>query len=690
MLLRRLAQVWLIVPTLLPTPGNIELYGKARILRWVPVPRYLARPTPFLNAARTSADLESMRRNSPSEPVPVAKGPRNDWQTILSLLPYLATYKWRVAFALTCLIGAKVANLGVPIVMKKVIDSLSSIQHLTALGRAQDSAAIILVSGVGLLVVAYAFVRLSTSLFTELREMLFAKVTESAVRQLALKVFRHLHSLSLRFHLDRQTGGMSRDIERGTRGIQQLVSYSLYSILPTLVEVGLVLGFFVAKYEAYYAIVTLIALVTYIVFTIKLTEWRTHFRRTMNELDSKANSRAIDSLLNYETVKYFGNEEWEAQRYDENLRRYRTAAIRSQRSLSVLNFGQQFIIGTGLVFILWRATQGVIAGHLTLGDLVLINTFMLQLYIPLNFLGVVYRELKQSLTDMDRMFTLLGAGREVPDVPNAPALVAKGAEVRFENVSFSYERARPILHNVDFTIRAGTTTAVVGHSGSGKSTLGRLLFRFYDLDREQGGRILLDGQDIRDVAQDSLRAAIGIVPQDTVLFNDSIYYNIAYGRPSASRDEVIAAARAAHIHEFIESLPAGYETPVGERGLKLSGGEKQRVAIARTLLKNPPLLIFDEATSALDSKSERAIQHELDLIAQERTTLIIAHRLSTVVHAQQIIVMDHGKIVERGTHAELVRAGGLFAQMWALQQQKAAEPEEGADDPVDVGESARA
>jgi ABC-type transport system involved in Fe-S cluster assembly fused permease/ATPase subunit len=630
-----------------------------------------------------------MRRNSPSEPRPVAIGPRNDWQTIRSLLPYLTTYKWRVAFALTCLIGAKVANLGVPIVMKKIVDSLSAVQHLTALGRTQDSAAIVLIGGMGLLVVAYAVVRLCTSLFTELREILFAKVTESAVRQLALKVFRHLHSLSLRFHLDRQTGGMSRDIERGTRGIQQLVSYSLFSILPTLVEVGLVLVFFVAKYEAYYAIVTFIALVTYIVFTIKLTEWRTHFRRTMNELDSKANSRAIDSLLNYETVKYFGNEEWEAQRYDENLRRYRTAAIRSQRSLSVLNFGQQAIIGTGLVFILWRATRGVVAGHLTLGDLVLINTFMLQLYIPLNFLGVVYRELKQSLTDMDRMFTLLGAGREVPDVPNAPELAVKGAEVRFENVRFSYEAARPILHGIDFTIPAGTTTAVVGHSGSGKSTLGRLLFRFYDLDREQGGRILLDGQDIRDVSQDSLRAAIGIVPQDTVLFNDSIYYNIAYGRPSATRDEVIGAARSAHIHEFIESLPAGYDTPVGERGLKLSGGEKQRVAIARTLLKNPPLLIFDEATSALDSKSERAIQHELDLIAQERTTLIIAHRLSTVVHAQQIIVMDHGVIVERGTHAELVRAGGLFAQMWALQQQKAAEPDEAASDAAEMGDPVR-
>lgn len=621
-----------------------------------------------------------MRRSSNSssssnaEPAPLHKGPRNDWQTIRSLLPYLATYKWRVAFALTCLIGAKIANLGVPIVMKKIVDGLASVQHLTALGRANDSPAIVLIGGIGLLVVAYAVVRLCTSLFTELREILFAKVTESAVRTLALRVFRHLHALSLRFHLERQTGGMSRDIERGTRGIQQLVSYSLYSILPTLVEVGLVLGFFVTKYEAYYAIVTFIALVVYIVFTVKVTEWRTHFRRTMNDLDSKANSRAIDSLLNYETVKYFGNEQWEAERYDENLKRYRTAAIKSQRSLSMLNFGQQSIIGTGLVFILWRATQGVMAGRLTLGDLVLINTFMLQLYIPLNFLGVVYRELKQSLTDMDRMFTLLAAGREVPDAPGAKALVVGGVAVRFENVSFGYEAARPILHDVDFTIAAGTTTAVVGHSGSGKSTLGRLLFRFYDLDRAHGGRILIDGQDIRDVTQDSLRAAIGIVPQDTVLFNDSIYYNIAYGRPSATRDEVIAAARAAHIHDFIESLPAGYDTPVGERGLKLSGGEKQRVAIARTLLKNPPLLIFDEATSALDSKSERAIQHELDSIARERTTLIIAHRLSTVVHAQQIIVMDHGRIVERGTHADLLLAGGLFSQMWALQQQRAAEP----------------
>jgi len=458
--------------------------------------------------------------------------------------------------------------------------------------------------------------------------------------------------------------------------------------------VGLVLGFLVVKYDAYYAIVTLIALVAYIVFTVKVTEWRTHFRRTMNELDSRANSRAIDSLLNYETVKYFGNEDWEARRYDENLQRYRTAAIKSQQSLSVLNFGQQTIIGIGLVFILWRATQGVMAGRLTLGDLVLINTFMLQLYIPLNFLGVVYRELKQSLTDMDRMFSLMNVAREVADAPGAKPLAAGGAQVQFSHVNFAYEPARQILHDVTFTIAAGTTTAVVGHSGSGKSTLARLLFRFYDLDRDGGGAIRIDGEDIRDVTQDSLRASIGIVPQDTVLFNDSIYYNIAYGRPDATRDEVIAAARAAHIHDFIESLPKGYDTPVGERGLKLSGGEKQRVAIARTLLKNPPILLFDEATSALDSRSERAIQHELDQIARNRTTLVIAHRLSTVVHADQIIVMDRGRIVERGTHAELLRVGGLFAQMWALQQQHAhtgdaAPPAGGAAQPEEDPHGAR-
>ncbi|MGI4812969.1 MAG: ABCB family ABC transporter ATP-binding protein/permease [Janthinobacterium lividum] len=616
-----------------------------------------------------------MRHLAPASDAPPAvphTGPRRDWQTIASLLPYLFRYKVRSILALSCLIGAKVANLGVPLVMKRIIDNLT-IAHTLPQAMRQASGSTLLMGGLsilGLLVVAYAVARLFTSLLTELREWLFSKVTESAVRLLALQVFRHLHSLSLRFHLDRQTGGMSRDIERGTKGIQTVISYSFYSILPTLVEVGLVMAIFVTRYEAYYAWVTLAALVIYITFTVKVTEWRTQFRRNMNDLDSRANSRAIDSLLNYETVKYFGNEEFEAQRYDENLLRYRRAAIRSQHSLSMLNLGQQIIVGTGLVFILWRATQGVLAGRMTLGDLVLVNTLMLQLYVPLNFLGVVYRELKQSLTDMDRMFGLLAQSREIADRSDAQALSVGRAEVRFEHVDFAYESGRRILHDVSFTIAGGTTTAVVGHSGSGKSTLARLLFRFYDVSGEGTGRISIDGQDIRDVTQTSLRAAIGIVPQDTVLFNDSIYYNIAYGRPTASREEVLEAARAAHIHSFIESLPRGYDTPVGERGLKLSGGEKQRVAIARTLLKDPPILIFDEATSALDSRAETAIQNELDRIARARTTLVIAHRLSTVVNAEQIVVLDKGRIVERGTHRELIDADGLYAQMWALQRQE--------------------
>ncbi|WP_454751547.1 ABCB family ABC transporter ATP-binding protein/permease [Cupriavidus necator] len=608
---------------------------------------------------------------------PGQRAPRSDWQTVRNLLPYVWHYKWRVMLALAFLVAAKVANLGVPVLMKRLIDSMNL--------HAGDPRALLVVP-VGL-IVAYGMLRLSATLFTELREILFSKVTQSAVREIALQVFRHLHALSLRFHLDRQTGGMSRDIERGTRGIQSLISYSLYSILPTLVEMGLVIGFFILHYDIWFAAITGCALAGYIVFTIVVTEWRTHFRRKMNELDSRANQKAIDSLLNFETVKYFGNEEYEAQRYDENLRKYRTAAIRSQNSLSFLNFGQQTIIAAGLILILWRATVGVVDGKLTLGDLVLVNTLMIQLYIPLNFLGVIYREIKQATTDMDRMFVLLGTHQEVADTPGAQPLQVNGAQVRFRDVRFSYEPDRVILDGVDFTIAAGTTTAVVGHSGSGKSTLARLLFRFYDVN---DGAIEIDGQDIRAITQDSLRRAIGIVPQDTVLFNDSIFYNIAYGRPEANRDEVIAAASAAQIDSFIRELPQGYDTPVGERGLKLSGGEKQRVAIARTLLKNPPVLVFDEATSALDSRTEQAIQAELMRLAQNRTTLLIAHRLSTVVHADQILVMDRGRIVERGTHAELMRARGRYAEMWDIQARAAAQGGEavGADAlVVDVGDA---
>jgi ATP-binding cassette subfamily B protein len=605
-----------------------------------------------------------MRRHSPSIPEPPAnQGTRNDWATLKTLFPYLWAYKWRMLIALGFLIGAKLANVGVPLVMKHIIDNLTvSAGHPQAL----------LVLPLGLLA-AYGSLRLCTTLFTELREFVFAKVTQRAVRTVALKVFRHLHALSLRFHLNRQTGGMSRDIERGTRGISSLVSYTLFSILPTLVEITLVIGYLVLHYDIWFSAITFGALVIYITFTVVITEWRTHFRRSMNELDSKANTKAIDSLINYETVKYFGNEDYEAQRYDEGLKSYEAAAVKSQTSLSLLNTGQSGIIAIAVTLILWRATQGVIDGKMTLGDLVLVNSFMIQLYIPLNFLGVIYREIKQSLADMERLFGLLDQHREVADAPHAKPLATHGAEVRFSHVDFSYETKRQILFDVDFTIPAGTTTAVVGHSGSGKSTLSRLLFRFYDVN---DGAITIDGQDIRDVTQASLRAAIGIVPQDTVLFNDTIEYNIAYGRPGASHDEIVAAAKAAYIHDFIETLPDGYRTMVGERGLKLSGGEKQRVAIARTLLKNPAILIFDEATSALDSKAEQAIQAQLKEIARSRTTLVIAHRLSTIADAQQILVLDHGRIVERGTHAQLLMADGAYAQMWARQQ---AHPESGVE-----------
>jgi ATP-binding cassette subfamily B protein len=523
------------------------------------------------------------------------------------------------------------------------------------------------------LLAAYGLLRLSTTAFTELREFLFAKVTQRAVRTIALEVFRHLHALSLRFHLARQTGGLTRDVERGQRGISTLISFTLFSILPTLVEISLVSAILVVRYDWTFIAITLTALTLYVAATILITDWRTGFRRQMNELDSKANTRAIDSLLNYETVKYFGNEGFEAQRYDESMQRWEAAAVRSQTSLSFLNVTQSAIIAVAVTLIMWRATVGVVAGTMTLGDLVLVNAFMIQIYIPLNFLGVLYREVKQALADMERMFALTAEHTEVADAPGAPALAVDAGEVRFEHVDFGYEPNRQILFDVSFTIPAGKTVAVVGPSGAGKSTLSRLLFRFYDVT---GGRITVNGQDLRGVRQDSLRAAIGIVPQDTVLFNDSVEYNIAYGRPGATHDEIVAAAELAQIHGFIASTPEGYATPVGERGLKLSGGEKQRVAIARAVLKGPRILIFDEATSALDSKSEKAIQAELRRIAQDRTTLTIAHRLSTIVDADEILVLDRGRIVERGTHAVLLALAGVYARMWQLQQTEAADETE--------------
>jgi ABC-type transport system involved in Fe-S cluster assembly fused permease/ATPase subunit len=602
-----------------------------------------------------------MRRHSsdaPSSPPP-ATG-RGDWSTVKTLLPYLWAYKWRVTLALLFLVGAKLANFGVPLVLKELIDRLSiTPNHPAAL----------MVLPVGVLI-AYGLLRLSTTLFTELREFVFSRVTQRAVRTIALKVFRHLHSLSLRFHLNRQTGGMTRDIERGTRGISSLVSFALFSIFPTLLEISLVLIYLATHYDIWFTLITIAALVTYIGFTISVTEWRTNFRRTMNELDSKASSKAMDSLINYETVKYFDNEEYEAQRYDEGLQKYEGAAVKSQTTLSLLNTGQSLIIATAVTLILWRATQGVIDKSMSLGDLVLVNAFMIQLYIPLNFLGVLYREIKQSLADMERLFSLLNQDREVADLPDAEALRSDsrtGPEIRFSHVNFSYEEKRQILFDVDFKITAGTTTAVVGHSGSGKSTLSRLLFRFYDIE---SGSITIGGQNLQEVTQHTLRQSIGIVPQDTVLFNDTIEYNIAYGKPGASKDDVIAVARAAYIHDFIESLPDGYATMVGERGLKLSGGEKQRVAIARTLLKNPSIMIFDEATSALDSKSEQMIQGQLKEIAKSRTSLVIAHRLSTIIDAEQILVMDKGRIIERGTHQTLLAMAGAYAQMWERQQHR--------------------
>ena len=633
-----------------------------------------------------------MRRSGEHSPTQVSvngapAATRSDWATLRRLFPYLWQYKWRVMAALAFMIAAKMANVSVPLLLKQLVDVMNP--------KGEVGASALLVVPAALLF-GYGLLRLSTTLFAELRELIFAKATEGASRTISLQVFRHLHALSLRFHLERQTGGLTRDIERGTRAVNSLISYSLYSIFPTLIEVAMVLTLLAVKFDAWFAWITVIALVFYITFTVTVTEWRTKFRKEMNELDSKAHSRAIDSLLNYETVKYFNNEEFEARRYDENLEKYRRAAVKSQSTLSLLNTGQQLIIAAGLVAMLWRATQGVVDGRMTLGDLVMVNAFMIQLYIPLGFLGVLYREIKQSLTDLDKMFTLMEREREIADVPGAlplaldaachcgpqachcepqachcgpdPQSMSPGqgnASVTFKHVSFAYDPARPILHDISFEIPAGKTVAVVGPSGSGKSTLARLMFRFYDV---QQGQILIAGQDIKQVTQASVRQAIGIVPQDTVLFNDTVEYNIAYGRPGASRAQVEEAARSAHIHSFISATPKGYDTMVGERGLKLSGGEKQRVAIARTLLKNPPVLIFDEATSALDSANERAIQAELQSVAQNKTTLVIAHRLSTVVDAHEILVMDAGRIIERGSHAELLAAGGRYAEMWALQQ----------------------
>jgi ATP-binding cassette subfamily B protein len=610
---------------------------------------------------------------------------RTDWHVIRSLLPYLLEFKVRVAAVIVLLVLAKLANVVVPLVLKEIVDAMGKPQAMLVIP-------VFLIAGYGLL-------RLFSTLFGELRDALFAKVTQRAIRRVAVQVFEHLHSLSLRFHLERQTGGVSRDIERGTRGISFLLTFLLFNILPTLLEIGLVAAILFVKYNPWFAIITFATLVLYIAFTLVVTEWRMVFRRTMNDMDSKANTRAIDSLINYETVKYFGNERYEVQRYDEQMQRWEVSAVRNQTSLATLNAGQSVIIAIGVTLLMLLAADGVVKGTMTIGDLVLVNVFMLQLYMPLHFLGFVYREIKNALADMEKMFRLLDEHREIADAPNAPPLKADTAAVlrhgaaeptgagvaashrlpqsagyasnvsavRFEHVGFHYDPARQILSDVSFEITGGHTVAVVGASGAGKSTLARLLFRFYDVNE---GGIYVDGQDIRGVTQTSLRAAIGIVPQDTVLFNDTIYYNIAYGRPDATRDEVIAAAQSAHIHHFIESLPQGYDSMVGERGLKLSGGEKQRVAIARAILKNPKILIFDEATSALDSKSEKAIQDELRNIAQNRTTLVIAHRLSTIVEAQQILVMDKGRIIERGTHRELLEKQGVYAQMWALQQQE--------------------
>jgi ABC-type transport system involved in Fe-S cluster assembly fused permease/ATPase subunit len=579
----------------------------------------------------------------------------------------------RVAVAMVLLVLAKVTNVYVPILYKHAVD---------ALGEPAAQAVAVPIA----LILAYGVARVLAQAFGEFRDAIFAPVSQRAIRNLALEVFRHLHALSLRYHLERQTGGLSRVIERGTQGMEFLIRFTTFNILPTLFEIVLVSGILWSLYDWRFMAVTLGAVTAYIAFSVVLSEWRIKFVRRMNDADTDANAKAIDSLLNYETVKYFGNEPHEAKRYDVGRRRYETAAIRSSRTLSLLNIGQGAIIAVGLVAVMSMAGYGVIHGTMTLGDFVAVNAFLIQLYVPLNMLGFAYREIRSALVNMEKMFGLLDVDAEIADRPGAPVLAVGGGEIVFDHVDFHYEKARPILHDVSFRVPAGKTVAIVGSSGAGKSTVSRILFRFYDV---ASGAVKIDGQDIREVQQASLRAAIGVVPQDTVLFNDTIYYNIAYGRPDASREEVEQAARLARIHDFIVALPQGYEATVGERGLKLSGGEKQRVAIARTILKNPQILLFDEATSALDTRTEQEIQRSLEEVSRGRTTVVIAHRLSTVINADEIVVLDRGRVVERGRHGDLLALGGLYADMWSRQQEAAAEAEHRAEHQVEEPPSFR-